>query len=398
MGVGENGDTVTVTNDSFVMPAGSVTVSATFDRAQYYYLDSVHPLANGTIRLPGYSALAGETVTVTAEPDADRVTASLRVMADDEDHQMSYTHEIPAQHPDPDTVTFTMPSANVMIYATFGDYDEHRVFICDMQGGTVASDKNLARYGDTVTLTIQPANGYAYDPGSLTVTEVDPYGSEREVNFRETENDGEYTFDMSSYNTYIYAEFTKLPETTKYSVWLDDEVEFGTLTADYAEASEGWEVKVTAEPDAHRGFVLQALTVSDTDGNAITTTDRGSNVFSFRMPADNVFVSAVFELPVYDITAIRRDVCAAATGCELATDSEARTGDIVRVRYVLRPDTSVQSLTVTGDTTGNSCPISLDYHNNGSLLYVYKFTMPNEPVTVKADFTDGVYGVTANVT
>lgn len=394
----ENGDPVTVTNDRFVMPAAGVTVSATFEIARYYYLDSVHPLENGSIRLPDYSALAGETVTVTAEPDADRVTASLTVMADDEDHQMSYIHEIPAQHPDPNTVTFTMPSANVMIYATFGDYGEHRVFVCDMQGGTVASDKNLARYGDKVTLTVQAANGYAYDPDSLTVTEVDPYGNEREIIFEETENDGEYTFDMPSYNAYIYAEFTKLPETAKYAVWLDAEVEFGTLTADYAEASEGWEVRVTAEPDAQRGFVMQSLMVSDTNGNAITTTDRGNNVYSFRMPADNVFVSAVFALPVYDITAISRDVCAATTGCELITDSEAQAGDIVRVRYVLRPDTSVQSLTVTGDTTGNTCPLSLDYHNNGSLLYVYKFTMPNEPVTVKADFTDGVYGVTANVT
>lgn len=394
----ENGDPVEVANDRFVMPAGSVTVSATFDRARYYNLDSVHPIENGTIYLPGYSALAGETVTVTAEPDADRVTASLTVLADDEDHQMTYTHEVPAQHPDPNTITFTMPSANVMIYATFSDCGEQRVFVRDMQGGTVASDKNLAQYGDTITLTVQPDNGYAYDPESLTVTEVDPYGSEHEIRVEETQNDGEFTFAMPSYNAYIYAEFTKLPETTKYAVWLDDEVEFGTLTADYAEASEGWEVRVTAAPDAQRGFALQSLTVSDTNGNAITTTDRGSNVYSFRMPADNVFVSAVFALPVYNITAVRRDVCAAATGCELTTDSEAQTGDIVRVRYVLRPDTSVQSLTVTGDTTGNACPISLDYHNNGSLLYVYKFTMPNEPVTVRADFTDGVYGVTANVT
>ena len=81
-------------------------------------------------------------------------------MMSDDDNPRDYTHEIPGlKRPDPDTLVFPMPAANVFLSATFSDYGQLRVFICDMEGGTVVADWNLVEPWSDVTLTIEPENG-----------------------------------------------------------------------------------------------------------------------------------------------------------------------------------------------------------------------------------------------
>ena len=73
------------------------------------------------VRFP-YSAVSGEYVTVTAEPDSGYITASLTVLMDDEDHFFQYSEEVPeVAHPDPDTITFRMPNGNVLVVAEFSE-------------------------------------------------------------------------------------------------------------------------------------------------------------------------------------------------------------------------------------------------------------------------------------
>ena len=388
-------DPVTVTNNAFTMPKSNVTVSATFEEVQTYYIDW-DDVSGGRVISPD-RADAGSTVTVTIEPDSSsHVTASLTARMEDEWHQ--YVQEIPGiSHPDPNTIVFTMPSANVEIEATFGGYGEKRVFICDAVGGKILADKNVAVDGETVTLTIQPDNGYAYDPESLQVTELDT-NSNQEMELPEGINQIEenriYSFDAWQQASDVYfcvrASFTKVPEQPKYYVLVDDEIEDGTLTADLDLASEGWTVTLTAAPDTERGFALRTLTVLDTNGDPIATTPIGNNQYTFVMPAGHVTASAEFSVPVNEITVVTQDVDVPAgrtTGCEIDADSEAQTGDSVTVLVRLRPETEVAGLSVTGNETGNPCSITLASHNEGSSVYFYRFTMPDESVTVTGQFT-----------
>ena len=390
-----NGDPVTVSNNSFAMPHSDVTVSATFESTRFYWVDVDNEIEHGSIQYPYDRIRAGETVTITAQPDDGRVTASLTVLMDDGNNMFAYTHEVPGvTHPDPNTIAFPMPSANVMVFASFSEYGENRVFICDMEGGTVAADRNLAADGDTVTLTIRPDNGYTYDPESLCVKRVDLYGYESELTLTEQTPDSVYTFTMGYDSAYVSASFTRAPEQPKYAVTIEtDEMENGTLSADYSEASEGWTVTLTAAPETLRGYALESLTVVDRAGNEYPTTSIGNNQYTFTMPACEVFASAVFSIPSYPITLVTEDN---GTGCEVLADSEAEYGWPVSVVCILRPDTSVKSLTFTGGSTGSSAAIPLSSHNSGSLAYFYSFSMPNEPVTVNAVFERTPYTVSAD--
>lgn len=99
---------VSVTDNKFIMPAGDVTVSATFTAKPTYTITLNQPLIGGTISASDATAWAGKEITLTATPTAD---------SDYEFNSWSVTCG-----DDPVTVTdnkFTMPSGNVSVTATF---------------------------------------------------------------------------------------------------------------------------------------------------------------------------------------------------------------------------------------------------------------------------------------
>ena len=61
---------VTIANDSFVMPASDVVVTATFEKVPATYSISVVKPENGTVAADKTSSVEGETVTLTATPSA----------------------------------------------------------------------------------------------------------------------------------------------------------------------------------------------------------------------------------------------------------------------------------------------------------------------------------------
>jgi hypothetical protein len=175
---------------------------------------------------------------------------------------------------------------------------------------------------------------------------------------------------------------------------VDSETDNGTISADYDLAEAGWTVKVTANPDAYRGYAVRSVTVTDEDGTTYPVTDLGYNEYTFTMPSTDVFVTAEFGIPVYSITA--NSPTAEPTGCELDVVNEAEVGDDVTVWILVPDERSMESLTVAGDITDNIYDIRLDYHKEGAALYRYKFTMPSEPVTVTAVFGTMKYPITVN--
>ena len=360
-----------------------------------HFIDSDLSIRNGKVNHPN-RALSGETVTVTAEPDSMRMTASLTALMSDETNLREYTKEVPGVvHPDPNTIVFTMPDADVKITASFGDYTYQRVFIRDMEGGTVISDKNLVKNRETVTLTVKPDNGYVYVLGSLMIVDVEPdTGDEREYpdySIETLKENEQFSFSVFSYGyVCVSAEFSKLSDQSLYRVETDKNTKYGTLSVDYGWASAGWVVTVTAEPEVWRGYALKSLSVTDRNGTSIETSPVEKDKYTFIMPDSDVSVAAEFDIPSYKITVDSGDAGVSpgrSTGCRVDVTDEEDYGNAVYPALLLTEGTKIAELTVKGDLTGKTVSCALYEHKSGSHTYIYSFIMPDEPVTITARFT-----------
>ena len=100
----ENGIPVTVTGNTFVMPAANVSVTPQFSRISYSV--SVTQAANGTITASPVTASAGDTVTISNNPEAGFMLESYNVTWSG--------GEISVRNG-----TFTMPAGNVSVTGTF---------------------------------------------------------------------------------------------------------------------------------------------------------------------------------------------------------------------------------------------------------------------------------------
>lgn len=76
-------------------------------------------------------------------------------------------------------------------------------------------------------------------------------------------------------------------EPAKFSVNVEESIEYGKVTANATSVPAGTEITLTATPD--EGYEFTSFSVKDSDGNEIKVTDG-----KFIMPAKNVTVSAIF--------------------------------------------------------------------------------------------------------
>lgn len=96
---------------TFVMPAGEVTVSASFEKAVVKYRVTIDDMAHGTITADKESAQKGETVTLKVSPESDYSLYSLKV---EEGRNLVQTTEKKKG-----TLTFLMPEGDVTVTASF---------------------------------------------------------------------------------------------------------------------------------------------------------------------------------------------------------------------------------------------------------------------------------------
>ncbi|WP_297290582.1 S-layer homology domain-containing protein [uncultured Flavonifractor sp.] len=117
-----DGTPITVTNNTFTMPAADVTVSATFRKVDSgssggsgptnYSITPPSAVANGTVQVSPSRASKGSTVTITVTPDQGYELSSLTV----EDRQGK---ALDLTDKGDGTYTFTMPASSVSIQAAF---------------------------------------------------------------------------------------------------------------------------------------------------------------------------------------------------------------------------------------------------------------------------------------
>ena len=182
---GTNNSTVDVavsdgkTSATFTMPDGDVTVTPAWKKQ---YLVKILKGNGGEVLTDKAKAMQGETVTLTINPKDHYSVRSLEV-EDADENPVTVTLSS-----DKSSATFTMPASNVSVWTNWDQL--HDVKITSVTGGTVTTDKEAAAGGQTVTLTITPADRYA-------LTRLDVMSADEAVNVVYSE--GKATFTMPDY-------------------------------------------------------------------------------------------------------------------------------------------------------------------------------------------------------
>ncbi len=157
-----DGKTVTVTNNTFTMPASDVTVTPTFkELPPETYTVTVWSAQHGKVTASPAKAEAGTKVTLTVTPDSGYELDALTVKQSN-GTTVKVTNN-----------TFTMPASDVTVTPTFKELppETYTVTVTTAQHGKVTASPAKAEAGTKVTLTATPDSGYELD--TLTVKQAD---------------------------------------------------------------------------------------------------------------------------------------------------------------------------------------------------------------------------------
>ena len=336
-----NGDLVSVSNNSFTMPASEVTVYATFaaSTATYYSVNigATDPAGKATITPSVNAAAEGEKVILNIAPATGYTLKSVSVKKGTTDVTVSGTGNVR---------TFTMPKGEVTVTATL-EANEYSVGKSVTGSGLVSFTSSKCAAGTPVTITATPSDGYS-------VKEIKVYGPNNVIVPVNSSN----AFTMPGYNVTVYVTFEKTP----YAITLSNDGN-GTVEASKTAASVGTTITLTAKPND--GYELDKITVN---GTAISGT-------SFAMPESAVTVNATFKLKTYSIT-----VNSTSNGSIAVSPASAKMGETFKV--TVSPATGYELAAGGLVVKCGSTVVSATSVNNNE----YSFTMPAGNVTVSATF------------
>ena len=330
------------------MPKANVTVTATFKAVDYTITKGT--VTNGTLTIDKASAKAGETITVTATANEGYEVGSVTATG------------VTLSGGTNGVYTFTMPTADVTVNATF-KAKTFTITKSAVTNGSLTVAANAA-FGDTVKITATPASGYKV----IKVTVTDAAGKAVTV----SGSGNNYTFKMPAGNVTVAATFDAVDYTiTKGSVTN------GTLTVDKAAANVGEKITITATPN--EGYEIASVTAT-----GVTLSGGTNGVYTFTMPAANVTVNATFKTKSFTISK------ASVSNGSLTVAASAAVGDTVKITATPASGYNVAKVTVT-DAAGKTVAVSGSGNN-------YTFKMPAGNVTVAAEFEKIPFTVTLNKT
>ena len=269
---------------TFKMPAGDVTLTAKYKTAYTLTVDG----GKGTILVNGVAgnrALAGDQITVT-ETGSDKyhlfsswqLTSSTPLVRPSDNWENSKEF------------TFTMPAGNVALKA-----DYKQLYNLTVKGGTIvdeSSDTGIYLPGTKVTVCFTDSDDITKQFKQWTYT-----GTAPEEPDDGWQNSKKFTFKMPTGNVTLEAEYK-----TVYNVSVDGGK--GTILVNGVEGSRalaGDEITVTETgTDEHHLFSSWQLT-SSTALVEPSENWENSKTFTFKMPADNVTLTADYK-QLYDLT------------------------------------------------------------------------------------------------
>ena len=373
-------------------PKGDTAIAVQVGFKELYTVNT-SGITGGTVTATPATAFEGDTITlnVTASDGYDYVAESLKV---------TYGEGIVVPVSDN---SFTMPKADVTVSATFTEKQPepeqpepdpepeqpttYTVTTNIPTGGSVTATPSTGlNYGETVTITVQPYDGYYLK--SLTV------GGEDVTNL--VTWDWYWNWYYSRTGTYSFAVTGNTSVVATFDTWYDGDIaciydgRFGNVSLNvwskaldrfvpYTSASKGDLVQVIVEP--YNGYAMNSLSISERDywGSSVDYWQswKHDNVYYFYMPDSDVnlyvdFTEAVSEHIVY--------VDRAANGSLKADTTWAADGQIVYVTAT--PDTGyVLSSLFVKTAKGDQLKV-YEAKKTGT----YYFYMPDQYVTVSAYF------------
>ena len=367
---------------NFTAGAGAnVTVYAAFLEL---YTVNTPAITGGTVTATPTTAFEGDLITldVTAAEGYEYVAGSLKV-TDSAGAGVEVTDN-----------TFTMPNDNVTVSATFKETTPvdpeppvdptYTVTASGNYGGSVWVDNSTGlSYGETVTVNVEPYDGYWLK--SLTVGGVDVtdqvswdwywyYGRTGTYSFTVTGDTNVYATFATRYDDDIACIYDGRYGNVTVKVWDEVRDKFVTTTS----ADKGDLVAVIVEP--YSGYAMSDLTIrerNDWDYVSYDSSWKYDNVYYFYMPGDDVniyvdFTEAASEHIVY--------VDTAKNGTLKADTTWAAYGQKVYVTATPDKGYELSSLFVK---TARGEQLKVYEAKSADTYYFY---MPDEYVTVSAWF------------
>lgn len=287
---------------TFTMPDGDVTISVEKNAKTYEVKQA--ETTNGKLEISPATAAEGTSVTVVATPkDGYTLTADGVVVTYGDNQTLKATPDTEKAN----TYTFAMPAGDATVSAAFEEVKKYNVTVAGtVENGTVGVEPKTAAAKDVVTVTVTPNTNFKYTDGSLKATYTDG-GTKKEINdFKAVDGkENTYTFEMPAADVTVSAAFEPVKVET-YSVTINPS-DNGTVTADKTTDLKAGEVVTLTvnpidKPDLLTKLSQEGLTITDSKGTKIEpeTADEGKT-YTFKMPADNVTVTAQFTIEEYSI-------------------------------------------------------------------------------------------------
>ena len=249
--------------------------------------------------------------------------------------------------------------------------DTGTITISDMTNGSITSNTSIASYGETVTLTLHPAEGYQLY--FFNVRDNNNNSINRVING--TREGSTITFTMPESNVVVSATF----EIASYNIYTSGP---GTIRITNFQGSGTpsvrYNTRVTLQYFPSWGYTLDTISVKKANNEEVTLTGSGTDTRpverEFTMPASNVTITVTQRLRDNRIDT------SSITNLTVTAPQTAKMGDDVTLTFAPRNGYDLDTVTVRNSSSSTG---SLNVSGSG---YTRTFRMDWDDVTVTATY------------
>lgn len=368
---------------TFSMPESAVAVGATFienftpvPAEHYIYCNA--KINGGSVDSDKYAAEKGQTVTITATPNAGYKTVGVYYQKNN--NQSGYSWQAASNNGN-GTWSFKMPDYDVYVSAIFmlddPGYDYHYITVSNPGSHCMVDVKNWAYCGEDVTITLSNFDtGYAFSYLKVNGEFVKPYGYNGYL---------AHTFTMPNHDVAIEVGTTNVSGKyyidTSYDstlggveVWVNNNYVNNWHQGSWADHNDTVSFKV--KPYYSDDVVSVSVVGKRTGWTYSYDYNSYSGWYTFSMPSEDVTISVDFRSGVHKVY-----VDKVTDGKLTVSDDWAKYGQIVYITAVPDYGCTLSSLSVR-TATGDSVHVY-----NAQKADTYYFYMPDQYVSVSAVFT-----------
>lgn len=383
----ENDSPVNVTGSGntrkFNMPASAVTVGATFveNITPVPVKHNIYCNANingGSVDSDKYAAEKGQTVTITATPNAGYKTVGVYYQ---KNNQSGYSWQAASNNGN-GTWSFNMPDYDVFVSAIFmlddPGYDYHYITVSNPGSHCSVDVKNWAYCGEYVTINLSNFDtGYAFSYLKVNGEYVTPYGFNGYLS---------YTFKMPHNNVAIEVGTTSVSGKYYIDTSYDSTLGGVEVWVNNNYVGNNWHQGSWADHNDTVSFKVKPYYSDDVVSVSVVGKRTGwtysydynsySGWYTFTMPSEDVTINVDFRSGVHKVY-----VDKVTDGKLTVSDDWAKYGQIVYITAVPDYGCTLSSLSVR-TATGDSVRVY-----NAQKADTYYFYMPDQYVSVSAVFT-----------